>query len=305
MAKVQWDHYQALLAALETGSLSGAARILGLTQPTLSRQIATLESALGEKLFVRTQQGLRPTDVALAIAPHLHAMEGLEGALRRAASGAGDEPTGTVRISVAEIVGVEVMPPILADIRARYPEIELELMLTDAQSDILHGEADIAVRMTRPTQSAIVARKLGEVRSSLYAHQFYLQRYGTPLSKDELMQGHTLIGFDRETPWVSRLATKFGISRNIFAIRTDSDHARLAMVRAAVGISFVPDRIAAGEPALTSVLPDVSFTLEMWLAMHEDQRGIARVRVVYDALAAAISTEVTGGLDARDFQLGR
>lgn len=288
MSKVQWDHYQALLAALETGSFSGAARVLGLTQPTLSRQIAALEEALGEKLFVRTQQGLRPTEVALAIAPHLHAMEGLEGALRRAASGAGDEPTGTVRVSVADIVGVEVMPPIVADIRARFPELELELMLTDEQSDILHGEADIAVRMSRPTQTALVARKLGDVRSSLYAHQSYLQRYGTPLNKHDLMEGHTLIGFDRETPWANRLATKFGVSRNIFALRTDNDLARLAMVKAGVGISFVPDAIARRDPALTSVVPEIAIVLEMWLAMHEDQRGIARVRVVFDALAEAM-----------------
>jgi len=292
MERVQWDHYQALLAALETGSLSGAARSLGLTQPTLSRQIAALEEALGEKLFVRTQQGLRPTDVARAVAPHLHAMEGLEGALRRAASGAGDDPVGTVRISVANIMGVETMPPIMAEIRASYPEIDLELVLTDTQSDIMHGECDIAVRMARPTQAALVARKIGTSRTSLYAHHSYLQRYGTPLTKADLMSGHTLIGFDRETPWMSRLAHKYGISRKMCALRTDDDVARLAMVRAGVGIGFVPDSVAQREPALVSLIPTVAFGIEMWLAMHEDQRGIARIRVVYDLLAKALGDVV-------------
>jgi len=294
MSTVQWDHYQALLAALETGSLSGAARILGLTQPTLSRQIAALEAALGEKLFVRTQQGLRPTDVALAIAPHLHAMEGLEGALRRAASGASDVPAGTVRISVIDLVGVETMPPVIADIRARHPAIEIELVVTDTQSDILNGEADIAVRMSRPTQIGLVARKLGVVRSSLYAHQAYLQRYGTPLTKADLMTGHTIIGYDRETPFINKLATRFAISRKMFALRADNDLARLAMVRAGVGVGFVPDRIAAKESALVSLLPDVAFATEMWLAMPEDLRGVARVRVVYDILAQALSASVAG-----------
>jgi DNA-binding transcriptional LysR family regulator len=157
--------------------------------------------------------------------------------------------------------------------------------------------------MKRPTQSAIVARKLGDVRSSLYAHQSYLQRYGTPLSEADLMEGHTLIGFDRETPFANLLASKFGVSRNVFALRTDNDLARLAMVRAAVGISFVPDRIAAREPAVVSLLPDIAFTLEMWLAMHEDQRGIARVRVIYDALAEAIAAGVASPVSAGDVRL--
>ncbi len=295
MNEVKWDHYQSLLAAMETGSLSGAARILGLTQPTLSRQIAALEEALGEKLFVRTQQGLRPTDVAVAIAPHLRAMEGMEGALRRAASGASDVPAGSVRISVADFMGVETMPAIIADIRRQYPAIEIELVVTDAHSDILGGEADIAVRMSRPTQLALVARKLGVVRSSLYAHHSYLQSYGTPLSKEELMTGHTIIGYDRETPFMSKLALKFGISRKIFALRTDNDMARLAMVRSAVGIGLVPDHIASQESALVSVLPNIAIATEMWLLMSEDMRGIARIRAVYDALALALRSFAHSG----------
>ncbi len=288
MSLADWNHYQAFLATLETGSLSAAARDLGLTQPTLSRQIAALEESLGEALFVRSQQGLRPTDVALAIAPHVRAMAGEAGALRRAATGVGDSPAGAVRISAATIVGCDILPEILSNLREQYPAIEIELVVTDSVTDILHGEADIGVRNIRPTQAALVARKVGILRSSIYAHRSYLQRCGTPLAEDDLMTGHTLIGFDRETPLINKVATKFGLKRSDFGLRADSDVARLALVRAGAGIGFVPDVLAKGDPELVSILPGKAFGIEVWLAMHEDQRGIARIRTVFDFLAKAL-----------------
>ncbi len=292
----QWDHYQSLLAVLEAGSLSGAARVLGLTQPTLSRQIGALEADLGQRLFVRTQQGLRPTDVALALEPHARAMANHEAVLRRTASGVGDKPAGTVRLSVSEIVGAEILPPIVAEILQLYPEIELELVLTNAITDLLQGEADIAVRMARPTQAALVARKIGMVRDSIYAHADYLARH--LVSADEgNMRDQTLVGFDLETPLISKIIKNFGIVRGDCAIRTDSDLARLALIRAGVGIGLVPDCVACRDPKLVRLSPKYSLTMEVWLAMHEDQRGIARVRAVFDVLAERLKPFATAIAD--------
>jgi DNA-binding transcriptional LysR family regulator len=186
-------------------------------------------------------------------------------------------------------MGAEVLPPIIADIRRQHPEIELELVLTNEISDILKGEADIAVRMSRPTQNALVARKIGMLRDSIYAHSDYLARSGYFASDNEAdMRKQTLIGFDHETPFITKLIQNFGIVRGDCAIRTDNDLARLALIRAGVGIGLVPDCVADRDPNLVRLSPKYSLMLELWLAMHEDHRGIARIRAVFDILAAGL-----------------
>src|SRR5579863_6623222 len=150
MAEPDWTHYRAFLAVLREGSLSGAARALGLAQPTLGRQIADLERALGTALFIRSSRGLLPTDAASDIAPHAEAMAAAAGAMKRAASGGANDATGVVRITASEIVGAEVLPPLLAEFRRAHPGVTVELALSNRVEDLLRGEADIAVRMVRP-----------------------------------------------------------------------------------------------------------------------------------------------------------
>jgi len=295
MVEPSWDLYRALLATLDAGSLSGAARALGLTQPTLGRQIAELEHLLGTALFARTPRGLRPTDAALSLAPHVRAMAGAAGALARTAAGAGEALAGAVRITASEIVGAELLPPMLRDLRLAHPGMTFELVLANDIKDLLSGEADIAVRMVRPSQSALVARRIGAVGIGLYAHRDYLARCGLPADRAALGD-HALIGFDRDTPFLRRLAAELGLHRGEFALRVDSDLAQLAAVRAGFGIGFVQHGIARRDPALRAVLAeDIGFTLDLWLAMHEDLRGIARIRRVFDALAEALPRQLTQG----------
>jgi DNA-binding transcriptional LysR family regulator len=289
MMEPEWSHYRAFLAVLRDGTLSGAARELGLTQPTLGRQIAELERQLGTALFIRSQRGLVPTDAARDIAPHAEIMATAAGSMRRAASGGESDAAGVVRITASEIVGAEVLPVLLAGFRRANPNVTIELVLSNRVEDLLRGEADIAVRMTRPSQQALVARQIGEVRLGLYAHRNYLEHSPAPTSLAALAGDHALIGFDQETPFLRGMLARLPITRNHFALRTDSDLAHLAAVRAGFGIGFVQRGIARRDPNLISILPDeISLAMEMWLVLHEDLRASRRLRLMMDYLAEGL-----------------
>jgi DNA-binding transcriptional LysR family regulator len=293
MTEPDWSHYRAFLAVLRDGTLSGAARELGLTQPTLGRQIAELERQLGTALFIRSQRGLVPTDAARDIAPHAEAMAAAAGSMMRAASGGAGEAVGVVRITASDIVGAEVLPSLLAGFRRNNPGVTIELVLSNHVEDLLRGEADIAVRMVRPSQQALVARQIGEVRVGLYAHRLYLKHSPAPKSLAALASDHALIGFDRETPFTREILAGMPITRNHFALRTDSDLAHLAAVRAGFGIGFVQHGIARRDPDLVSILSDqVSLPMEMWLVLHEDLRANRRLRLMMDYLVKGLGEYV-------------
>jgi DNA-binding transcriptional LysR family regulator len=286
-----WDLYRSFLAVLRLGSLSGAARELDLTQPTLGRHIQELETSLGQTLFTRSQAGLLPTRAALQLQPHAESMASAASALLRAASGALDEPEGSVRLTTSEIMGVEVLPPMLASFREVHPKIVIELSLSDLNQDLLRRDADIAVRMARPTQSALLAKRLGAVPVGLFAHRSYLNRHGVPVSLEDMAAHHAIIGFDVDAAALRTFRqTGLPITRDVFAFRSDSDHAQLAALRSGFGIGGCQKRIAARDRNLVAVLPDAfRYALEMWLVMHEDLRASRRVRLLYDHLAEALS----------------
>jgi len=288
MSEPDWSLYRAFLAVLTEGSLSAAARALGLTQPTLGRQVAELERALGVALFTRSPQGLKPSEAALDLAPHAQAMAGAASALVRAASGAGDTARGVVRITASEIIGAEVLPAILAAYRPLHPGVVIELSLDNQAQDLLRGAADIAVRMVRPTQDALVARRLADTHLGLYAHQRYLEAEGTPQTLDQL-KSHAVIGFDRETPFLRALIQRLPLAPSGFAFRADSDLAQLAAIRAGFGIGFVQHGIARRDPGLVAVCPgQIGFQLGVWLVMHEDLRATPRMRTMFDELAEGL-----------------
>ncbi|MFN3609975.1 MAG: LysR family transcriptional regulator, partial [Hyphomonas sp.] len=199
-----WDHIRSFLAVLEEGSLSRAARVLALTQPTLSRHIDQLEASLGGPLFTRSPRGLIPTDKARMIEPYARTIGASAAAMARAASGTTGEMTGAVRISASEVVGVELLPDMLKPLREALPGLTFEIVPTNQSSDLLRRDADIALRMVRPQQGALLARKVGDVMLGLFARRDYLDKYGTPRSLEEIT-GHALIGFDQETLSVQTL----------------------------------------------------------------------------------------------------
>lgn len=284
-----WDLFQSLHAVLKAGSLSGAAKLRGLTQPTLGRHIEALEQQLGGPLFLRSPRGLQPTDLALELTNHLEDMAAAAGAAVRDASGSADAVRGAVRLTASEIMGVEVLPPILTSFRQAHPEVDVELALSNRNEDLSRRDADIAVRMMRPTQNTLVARKVGVTGLGFYATQEYLDRHGAPASMVELSR-HCLIGFDRAWPNLRELADlDLPIAREVFAFRCDSDLAQLAMLRAGFGIGAC-QHIIARRDGLVPVLPGVfGFNLDIWIAMHERLKANKRMRLMFDHLAESLT----------------
>jgi DNA-binding transcriptional LysR family regulator len=293
-----WDLFQSLHAVLEAGTLSAAARLRGLTQPTLGRHIETLEQRLGSPLFLRSPRGLQPTDLALELKPHLHDMSAAASAAVRDASGVANSIKGSIRITASEIVGVEVIPPMLAGFREQHPDVVIELMLSNVLDDLSRREADIAVRMAPPTQSALVAKKVGEVDLGFYATADYIGRHGAPTSFAEL-EDHPVIGFDSPARAVRDLpGFNNPISRETFAFRTDSDLAQLAAVTAGFGIGVSQPPIAKRR-GLVRVMPEITvFRLGVWIVMHENLRGSRRMRLMFDHLVDGVTAYVRESRDA-------
>lgn len=290
-----WDLYRTLLAVVHEGSFSAAARALGLTQPTAGRHIEALEKHLGTALFTRSARRPQPTPAALALMPHAAAMAAAAQALQRAASGEAHAEHGAVRLTSGELLGVEILPRMLAQFTARYPRIELELTLASRRLDLLGREADIAVRIGRPTQKALLARRIGSVTVGLFAHRRYVERFGLPQRPEELAAFYT-IGFDRDPEAVrsagGRAAT---LRREHFRFRCDSAAAQLAAVRAGVGIGGCQVNLARRDPELVRVLERYfTFHRELWLVMHKDARAIRRVRLLYEYLALELKAYLDG-----------
>lgn len=301
-SNIGWELYRSFLGVLREGSLSGAARALGITQPTAGRHVAALEEALGVVLFTRSQVGLLPTDVALALRTHAEAMESTAASLVRAASSQGEGVRGVVRVSASEVIGVEVLPPIVARLREAHPALKVELVLTNRVQDLLRREADIAVRMVRPRQEQLVARRIGHIALGFHAHRDYLARHGTPRTPEALAD-HAVIGYDQPSAFV-RDAIKAadavkagsalsGYNRNAFSLRTDSDLAQLALIRAGAGIGVCQVGLARRGESLVHLMPRAfSLKLETWVTLHEDLRHSPRCRATFDALVDGLQQYV-------------
>ena len=277
MATPDWDFYRSFLAVMEAGSLSGAARALGVAQPTIGRHIEALERALGgDPLFTRSPGGLRPTRAAQALAPHAKAMAVAAETLIRTASGDADEVRGVVRLTA-------------------WPGVEIELVLSNQIEDLLHRDVDIAVRMARPTQNALTARRVGSVPLRFHGHRSYLQKYGEPRTWDEL-KSHTLIGYDRvPLPASATRDIGFEVTRDNFALRTDNELAHLALLRAGAGLCPVQAPIAARDPNLVPVMADkFHFDLALWVVMHEDLKTDRRMRRLFDHLVVGLKAYIDG-----------
>ena len=291
---VGWELYRSFLGVLQEGSLSGAARALGITQPTVGRHISVLEKSFGLALFTRSRAGLLPTEAALALRVYADDMRSTAAALRRAAASQGEGVKGTVRVSASEVVGVEVLPAIIARLRQAHPRLTVELVSTDRLQDLMLREADIAVRMAPPRQGLLIARRVGVVAVGLFAHKSYLARHGTPKNLSELVQ-HALIGFDEETAFLRAARRNMPQwSRAAFSIRTDSSVGQLALIRAGCGIGVCQVALARRDTDLVRVLAHkFEFKLDTWITMHEDLRNSPRCKVTFDALVQGLTAYVS------------
>ena len=281
-----WSLWRSFSAVVEHGSLSGAARALGLSQPTLGRHIEALEFTLGAKLFERTVGGLVPTELALrAVEPVKRAVTALAEA-ELAAAGSVGALEGSVRITASVVNAHYILPKMLGQLRTEFPAIAFELVPTDSTENLLLREADIAVRMFRPTQADLITRKLGETPIVACAHTDYLDKRGTPGAVEDLA-GHDLIGLDRSDLLI-RAARDLGfvLERGDFAFRCDNQSAMWELIRAGVGIGFAQENLVRQTRGMTVIdLPLAIPPLEVWLTSHRELHTARRIRVVYDRLA--------------------
>lgn len=289
MPSTDWDLFQSLHAVMEAGSLSAGAKLRGLTQPTLGRHIEALERRLGAPLFVRSPRGLQPTELALELKPHLLEMSAAAQAALRDASGAASSVSGSIRITASDMVAVEVLPPILTAFREEHPGVVVELLASNATEDLSRRVADIAVRMTPPTQGALLAKKVGDIELGFFATEDYLARHGRPGSFDDL-QGHAVIGFDSPAYGVSELpGLNRPVGREMFSFRSDNDVAQFAALRAGFGVGACQAPLGK-RYGLTRVMPNVTvWRMTTWVVMHENLKSSRRMRLMFDHLVAGLS----------------
>ena len=284
-----WSLVRSFLAVLEQGSLLAAARQLQSSQPTIGRHVTELESQLGLVLFERTGRGLLPTEAALRLAESARAMQLGADALARSVMGADHSVSGTVRITASQPVSCYVLPPLLAQMRLSLPDVQVEVVASNAVSNLLRREADIAVRMVQPEQATVIARRIGKVALRACAHQDYLRRRGMPRQPADLLEHH-LIGGDRNDETLKGFAAAGSpVTREHFAFRTDDLIVVWEAVRAGLGIGFVSEYQIRTDPAVIPLLPKLKIQpLPVWLAVHKEVRTSKRIRAVYDFLAEAL-----------------
>jgi DNA-binding transcriptional LysR family regulator len=288
-----WGLYHTFLAVVREGSFSAAARHMGSTQPTVGRQIETLEKRLRSKLFARSHRGLVPTPAARELIPYAEAMATAAAALHRVSSGQAGAETGTVRLTAGEHVGLEVLPPILFGFARDHPGIALELSLSNRNEDLVQRDADIAIRMARPTRSRLIARRIGAVKLGLFAHRRYVEIRGLPRSAEELAQ-HRQIGFDRDLHVLRTAGGAAAAMRQAdFDIRTDNVAAQTALLRAGLGITVCHLNVARRDRDLVPVpIKQFIFEREMWLLTHPDLQRTRRIRLLFDHLADGLTRYV-------------
>ncbi len=282
---LDWSLIQTFLAVAEEGSLSDAARKLGASQPTMGRQIKTIETKLQVTLFHRQPRGYALTDAGQDLLPHARAMAEAMHKLSLTAAGRSDLLSGPVRITASEFMAHHHLPAIIAKLRQDEPEITIDLVATDESENLLFREADIAVRMFRSEQLDIVTQHLGDLKLGAFAAKSYLDRIGRPKNLDDF-QGLDLVGYDRSDTIIQGMR-ELGIpaTRDWFAVRTDTQTTYWELVRAGAGVGFIQAALGESDPAVERVLPQIPLPiLPMWLAAHETMRRTPRVRRVWKAL---------------------
>lgn len=285
-----WNQARAFLATAEEGSLSAASRALGLTQPTLGRQVTALEARLGVALFERMGRSLKLTPTGRDLLVHVRAMRDAAEGLTLSASGQSQALTGTVCISVVDIVAVTLLPPILDRLRQEAPGLTIDLNITDRLSDLRKREADIAIRHVRPDDPDLIARLVRERTAHAYATPVLRDRCGGLATLADLERA-PLIGFDDPEKSVMELS-RFGISANLDQFRLIARSGTVAwdFVRRGFGVGFMIDDIAAHAPEVLRVcdaLPPIP--VPYWLTVHRELRTSARIRLVFDILADALA----------------
>lgn len=289
MSNLDWNQLKAFLETAETGSLSAAARKLGLTQPTLSRQVAAIEQRMGVTLFERVGKSMALTPTGLDLLEHARAMGVAAEALGLAASGRSEAVGGVVSVSATDAVAAQLLPPLVRQLREQEPGIAIEVISTNAMSDLLRRQADIAIRHVKPEQPDLIARLVREAQANFYASEDWVKTHGHPRNAEDAAH-LPFVGSDRSGQYLHYLRQHgLPVSEANFSCYSDHNLAHWALVRQGLGIGAMMDEIARDTPGIVRVLdqvPPVRFPI--WLVSHRELRTSRRIRVVFEALAQGL-----------------
>jgi DNA-binding transcriptional LysR family regulator len=290
--KFDWNRARAFLVTAEEGSLSAAARALGMAQPTLGRQVNALEDELGVVLFERVGRGLTLTPSGLELLDHVRAMGNAANRISLSAAGQSQSIEGTICISASEIYAAFLLPPIIIKLRELEPGIDIEIVASHATSDLRRREADIAIRNFRPTEPDLIAKKIRDVPARLYATPNYIERIGNPKLPVDLEQAD-FISIDSAGALRNGLnAIGFNLTQRNFPIMTENYLVMWELVKHGLGIGILDGNIGDAEPLVERVLPDLEpLMFPIWLVAHRELNTSRRIRMVFDLLAAELADE--------------
>lgn len=290
-----WNHIRAFLTTAEEGSLSAAARTLGLTQPTLSRQVAALEDELGIMLFERIGRSLSLTTAGLELLEHTRTMGEAARRVALAASGQAQSIEGQVRITASDIYSAHLLPPVLRQLRQQAPKLQIDVVAANDIRDLMRREADIAIRHVRPEQPDLIARLVAEATAHLYAATDYLDRRGRPAKLSDLA-GHDFISFgDVDEMLGHYLPMGLPLSQENFRLGSQSGVVAWEYTRQGFGITAMSDDVAEATSGIERVLPEMApVHFPVWLTTHRELHTSRRIRLVFDVLAAFLSKRLAG-----------
>ena len=288
--RFDWNRARAFLVTAEEGSLSAAARALGMAQPTLGRQVDALEKELGVILFERVGRGLTLTPGGLELLDHVRAMGEAASRMSLTSAGQSQSVEGKVVIAASEIYAAFLLPPILAKLRKAQPGIEIEIVVSTKASDLLRREADIAIRNFRPSEPDLVARKIRDVPARLYAAPAYLESLNNPQLPYDLRKAD-FISIDGSGMFLKGLnAMGFNLTERNFPIVTENYLVMWELVKHGLGIGILDGLIGDAEPKVTRVLPDLApLMFPIWLVAHRELNTSRRIRLVFDLLAKELA----------------
>lgn len=289
MEKIDWNQLRAFLETAETGSLSAAARKLGLTQPTLSRQVAAIEQRMGVTLFERVGKAMAITPTGLDLLEHARAMGAAADALGLAATGRSQAIEGVVSVSASDIVAAQLLPPLVRQLRQQEPGIAIDVISSNALSDLLRREADIAIRHVKPEQPELIARLIREATARFYASEDWVATHGHPRSAQDAAH-LPFVGSDRSGQYLVYLRQHgLPLTEANFSCYADHSVAHWALIRQGLGIGAMMEEIARDTPGIVRVLDDVPpVRFPIWLVTHRELRTSRRIRVVFEALAQGL-----------------
>jgi DNA-binding transcriptional LysR family regulator len=296
MNQLDWNQLKAFLETAETGSLSAAARKLELTQPTLSRQVAAIEQHMGVTLFERVGKTMALTHTGLELLEHARAMGAAAEALGLAATGRSQALGGVVSVSATDMVAAQLLPPLVLQLREQEPGIAIEVISSNAVSDLLRREADIAIRHVKPEQPDLIARLIREASAGFYASEEWVRIHGHPRNAEDAAH-LAFVGSDRSGQYLGYLRQHgLLLSEANFSCYAEHSVASWSLVRQGMGIGAMLDEIARDTPGVVRVLEDVPpVRFPIWLVSHRELRTSRRIRVVFEALAQGL-----GGSRAAD-----